>query len=614
MFLVPFFLVLFTRNALAEKCVFCTKDVTYDLSSLPNTTFTLNGTTGADEFYATTPCGSAISDACRGEGTSDPASQGCSRGLGTLGITPIVTPIPGQGLNITLLGGSNNPPCGKGPGGNRTLVYRFICDKSAPQDNPPDPVVVESPGCTYIVSWHHPSVCESVPTPSGQCQRPGPPPPPPYVCKTCLPTWKPTWDMMRSTVLYTCNDTGMHDVNEAIRYGLVVYDWSNAKQIWANEHPMNDEELLTKQAEMVLAASPSIPGEQPRVWVYRNTIKALNWYSSVREKLDDPQYSGWFVKFKDYKGPQSNNSYHVPACTWYNVPTMKCSGFYHDQAQSPNHPGGGPAYKVDGACIEQCDCGKNPCGEYTFDHRNESFADWFINEYMISNETLHHNPPIGLGWLDDSMTLQGMTEGAPYPTWVEDTGSSPQDMQDHVNAYHRNMANLANKLVPMGGFYWQLMKSSGPQVRPTPGHGRKPPHNVTSDQCKSILRDYCVPNPNAWQYAAHYECEPSESLRASNSRVSTDQRVIPSSIPFCGYIYSLNTYRDYAWLGYGWVGCGSDVRPRPKEWDMDFGGKPDKPCSETGNDTGVFSREYPKATVSWDCNTGMGSIKMKDEK
>ena len=23
---------------------------------------------------------------------------------------------------------------------------------------------------------------------------------------------------------------------------------------------------------------------------YRNTIKALNWYSSVREKLDDPKY------------------------------------------------------------------------------------------------------------------------------------------------------------------------------------------------------------------------------------------------------------------------------------------------------------------------------------
>ena len=84
--------------------------------------------------------------------------------------------------------------------------------------------------------------------------------------------------------------------------------------------------------------------------------------------------------------------------------------------QSPEHPGGGPAYPVDGACITQCDCGTvNPCGEYIMDHRGGAvngvtMREWFVNEYMISNETLFHkNPatgepqPIGLGWLDDSM-------------------------------------------------------------------------------------------------------------------------------------------------------------------------------------------------------------------
>jgi hypothetical protein len=90
----------------------------------------------------------------------------------------------------------------------------------------------------------------------------------------------------------------MHDVSHAVKYGTVVYDWSNAKQLWANAHPMNSEELITKQAEMVLAADPGVSGEQPRVWAYRNTIKALNWYSSVREKLDDPAYASWSVKHK----------------------------------------------------------------------------------------------------------------------------------------------------------------------------------------------------------------------------------------------------------------------------------------------------------------------------
>lgn len=118
-----------------------------------------------------------------------------------------------------------------------------------------------------------------------------------------------------STVLYTCNNSGMHDVHHANQFGIVVYvrahanvhiaihtqqcdsltlagscqDWSNAKAIWANAHPMSSEELITKQAEMVLAADPGVPGYAPRVWAYRNTIKALNWYSSVREKLDDPK-------------------------------------------------------------------------------------------------------------------------------------------------------------------------------------------------------------------------------------------------------------------------------------------------------------------------------------
>ena len=51
---------------------------------------------------------------------------------------------------------------------------------------------------------------------------------------------------------------------------------------------MSSEELITKQAEMVYADDPGVPGYAPRVWAYRNTITALNWYSSVRKKLDDP--------------------------------------------------------------------------------------------------------------------------------------------------------------------------------------------------------------------------------------------------------------------------------------------------------------------------------------
>lgn len=113
-----------------------------------------------------------------------------------------------------------------------------------------------------------------------------------------LPKWQPQWSMALSTIVMPCNDSGYHSVEEASAYGLVSYDWSNAKQLWCNAKPMDDGEWLVTQAEMVRNASNTT-----RIGVYRNSIKALNWFSEVREKLDDPAYSGWFIKFKDYRGP-----------------------------------------------------------------------------------------------------------------------------------------------------------------------------------------------------------------------------------------------------------------------------------------------------------------------
>ena len=69
----------------------------------------------------------------------------------------------------------------------------------------------------------------------------------------------------------------------------------------------------------------------------------------------------------------------------------------------------------------------------------------------------------------------------------------------------------------------------------------------------------------------------------------------------------------FAWLGYGWIGCtnGDEARPRPTAWDVDYGA-PDGPCTEThANVSNVFTRSWSKATVTWDCNTGHGSIEMK---
>ena len=268
-------LILLTRLAAAtvsSSCTFCVnqsshQSVSFDLSALPLATF-------GDEssnIYTTSPCGCAASDVCPGDCSPVVQKDFACRGLGSLNTARISVANPSLGFNITMMG-SNDPPCGQAPAnpdGKRRLVYQFVCDKSVPANNPPEKVVLESPTCTYNVLWRSLSACTAKIGAAGACKATAPPAPAPIPCTTCLPKWKPTYDMKRSTVLMTCNNTGMHSVAEAVKYGVVVYDWSNAKQLWANAHPMNDDELLTKQAEMVLAADPGVRGYAPRVWVYR---------------------------------------------------------------------------------------------------------------------------------------------------------------------------------------------------------------------------------------------------------------------------------------------------------------------------------------------------------
>ena len=68
---------------------------------------------------------------------------------------------------------------------------------------------------------------------------------------------QPTWDMKRSTVLYTCNNTGMHAVSHAVEYGTVVYDWSNAKQIWVRS--LLTRLLYTRTILLHLPHRPHLP-------------------------------------------------------------------------------------------------------------------------------------------------------------------------------------------------------------------------------------------------------------------------------------------------------------------------------------------------------------------
>lgn len=109
-----------------------------------------------------------------------------------------------------------------------------------------------------------PPVGPPVPAPA-----PGPPPAPPPL----VPKWPPTFNMSESTVVMPCNYTGLYDYDvypDLAKFGLVDYDWSNAKKTWANQSPMDADGVLVKQAARNKAANPSA-----KVFVYRNIVKAL---------------------------------------------------------------------------------------------------------------------------------------------------------------------------------------------------------------------------------------------------------------------------------------------------------------------------------------------------
>ncbi len=78
----------------------------------------------------------------------------------------------------------------------------------------------------------------------------------------------------------------------------------------------------------------------------------------MREKIQDPAYSCWFLTFNGsgtYNVPQRDDSWKL----------LRCSNFYHDQFQTPEYP------SDDESCTTPYDRGEGvPCGEYLFNLAN----------------------------------------------------------------------------------------------------------------------------------------------------------------------------------------------------------------------------------------------------
>jgi len=412
------------------------------------------------------------------------------------------------------------------------------------------------------------------------------------------PPWKPTYNLANSTISMQLNGSGWSSPERGAEFGIISYDWSNAKTQWAAAKPMDCEDRLLRQAEMT-----SKQGTGSHVFVYRNLVKALPWFASVREKLSDPAYSGFFLRFNPSAAP-----YHVPACAAENH--TKCSIFYHDQLQTPEVPD---------LCTEnECDCGTQPCGEYLFDHRNGSMLqEWLVNEYIggaaglgspdihgfffddywCSNTICAANPDVAGCPCSDP--VQGPTEVDKYNQI--DMGLSDKDVADITLAWNTTMDLVETAILKAGAYTWWLMDG---QV-----NANASPHLLTRATCASQLRDACTAS-SIWQTKAQLF-----GLTINSTAVAPAQ--VEQDVAFFQLVRG-----DYAWLGWGVWGMtwpfnaepahgqlppSRHGAPRPALLSRDFG-QPEGLCKETSHASGVFVRKYTKGDISLDCNTFTASL------
>ena len=443
-----------------------------------------------------------------------------------------------------------------------------------------------------------------------------------------LPPWPPTFNMSLSTIAQPCNYSGMLEPTFASQFGLLDLDWSNAKLIWANSHPMNSEELMVQQAQELKKRNPA-----SHQWVYRNLVKALPWMKTVRDKLQDPAYAGFFLRFRPDTGAALCNG-TTPCVTTrcdtnYNPP--RCSPLYHDQDQSPQHPA--PHDKRMGFCTDACDCGTGvPCGEYLWDHRNGSMLREFLMEEYIGGPTGVDHPAIDGIFFDDGWQgPRGPTEIGHGPQGgaraLVDMGLSAADAAEITEAWSATMLAAHHRVLKSHAFDWQLLNCPHYPTKMNSGCGgastQAPDRDTTNPQpgCTSFMRKYCGAS-SPFQNMA---------LMFGFTRATQYDPLFTTNLSLPFFKQDLATFLavrgPYAWLGYGFQGCAGHTQPHdafpgptwreagyvfPPELSVDYGEPEDGSfCHETANGSEIFTREYTKATVTMDCAKFEGTITMK---
>ena len=431
-----------------------------------------------------------------------------------------------------------------------------------------------------------------------------------------------------STLLYWRNGTGFVSNTTLRQYGLFIWDWAHGAKRWINDYqPMDNGAVLQEQCRRAKLVNPSA-----KCIVYRNTVKALNQFASVSAVLDDAAYAGFFLRWKpgathtgscDLRTPGgpplmpnpqvecrnlTRSDVHVPMCDGAN--RTKCSSrFYFGMHQLPLVPGhnwaGNTTHPFENlTCTTgQCDCGRNPCGEYLFDLRNKTMRKWFVEDYMGAALA----PPFVDGLiLDDSWTLgAGPSEEDRHS--LGDTGFSPDDVGALVAGWQAARSALEAHADSLHKY-----------IAPTYGGDalswRKHAPMNSTELCAQKLRAFC--RPGAPPAAPHYFSVAYDKVQPPTFGLAA----VNLDLDMAYYLVARGVY---AWVGSGpilgwqlshWWARGKTrlIEPsdfRPHWFDAEFG-EPLQGCFETAPGvSGVFRRRWTKVTATVDCNAIAGDIR-----
>ena len=346
----------------------------------------------------------------------------------------------------------------------------------------------------------------------------------------------------------------------------------------------------TDERNMVQVAMSKVENPAQLVWIYRNSAYGYPWYFEVRAILDDPEYRPWFLKFANATGP-----FYSPPCDKdYDPP--KCTDLFHTQMDTPlPRPGG---Y---GQCAPPaCNCGSQPCGFYVFNHssdaviRGQTFQQWFIDSYILSS--VGASELVSGFFFDDFWSLSG-DMGDNTPQAIEDMGLTPADLQQLTASYEANMAALRARLLAAGKFSWQMLWTGG--AADAKG-STCPSPLVRNATCAADLRALCSASSPAQSRALMYAFGPGGCSHVNPDALPDLENDLANFLLVRG---------PYAYLGTAWVGCSRNYF-LPPALAVDYG-EPSGLCAETAPGSGVFSRDYSKATVTIDCATWTSSIAMK---